>query len=167
MLHYSIFKFETRTQRFFNSPFNFLLNTKKIKTYYKKRGIDNPIALIEKVTTSEENSISEVLSGIQMGGLLVMIEFGVFNYIQGALNVNLFGVIAKNAYYLIGFIALLLIPAGIFNYYTLFKNDKYLIFFKEFKQMKVQDTKKYAFISLMAVVSIVLFCISSFVFLTR
>lgn len=51
------------------------------------------------------------------------------------------------------------------NYFLLFKQKKYLIYFKEFEKMTNGEMKKWARISFIVCIGILLFFIGSFVFM--
>lgn len=119
--------------------------------------------MVESLNNPQDGK-SITFAGIQMGGILVLAEYSIFNFIQAILGKMLIQYIWEdglNKYIFI--IGLLVIPAVI-NYYLLWKNDKYLTYFKEFEKKSRTEKRKWAWISLSAMVGILfLLIISSWV----
>jgi preprotein translocase subunit SecE len=65
------------------------------------------------------------------------------------------------------FLMVCLIPSIGLNYFLLWKNDKYLTYFKEFEQESKEVKRKWAWISFGVVVGIILLLIVSFWIMTE
>lgn len=149
-------------------PFNYILRIPFIVKMYEKKGILNPAKQVDDIVfRNKETGWLSIWSGIQMGGMLVLLQYSIFNLIQAILGQSLIQYIWENSlnkwFFLIG---LLVIPA-IINYYLLWKDDKYLIYFKEFEQEPKEAKEKWAWISFGVVVGIILILIASFWIMTE
>ncbi len=167
-VHYNIFLFECSTTLFVRKIFSILFypikKNKYLKIELKKRGhsfseLDNTII---NVLNDPIYGKSITIAGIQMGGMLVMIEYSIFNLIQAILGNSLIQYIwedSKNKW--LFSIGLLVIPA-IINYFLLWKDDKYLTHFKEFEKESKEVKRKWAWISFTIVLGIILILIASY-----
>lgn len=157
-LHYSIFMFNKYTQlNIFGLPFFLLLKNKYIKRIYQRKGIKNPEVIIKKSLTDPEQSTIIWIADISMCILFILMILSFVNIISSFLGIILFTRINR-----IMFVLINILPALIINYYLLWKEDKYLIVFKEFdKEPKNIKRKKYI-ISFLIVIGIIILLIFSF-----
>ena len=157
-LHYSIFMFNKYTQlNIFGLPFFLLLKNKYIKRIYQRKGIKNPEVIIKKSLTDPEQSTIIWIADISMCILFILMILSFVNIISSFLGIILFTRINR-----IMFVLINILPALIINYYLLWKEDKYLIVFKEFdKEPKNIKRKKYI-ISFLIVRGIIILLIFSF-----
>ena len=157
-LHYSIFMFNKYTQlNIFGLPFFLLLKNKYIKRIYQRKGIKNPEVIIKKSLTDPEQSTIIWIAEISMCILFILMILSFVNIISSFLGIILFTRINR-----IMFVLINILPALIINYYLLWKEDKYLIVFKEFdKEPKNIKRKKYI-ISFLIVIGIIILLIFSF-----
>jgi len=172
IIHYSIFKFERNTSYFINLPirwlFGLFFEISFIKKGLKKRDSSKGeiFDVSEKVVNDSISGINIIISGIQMGGILVFIEYSIFNFVQGYIGMSLIQHVWENDNYKILAILALLVLPGIFNYLVLFRRNKYLKYFKEFEDWDKQENKKYGWLSFGFIIGVILLLISSFYFLT-
>lgn len=157
-LHYSIFMFNKYTQlNIFGLPFFLLLKNKYIKRIYQRKGIKNPEVIIKKSLTDPKQSTIIWIADISMCILFILMILSFVNIISSFLGIILFTRINR-----IMFVLINILPALIINYYLLWKEDKYLIVFKEFdKEPKNIKRKKYI-ISFLIVIGIIILLIFSF-----
>lgn len=172
-IHYYIFLFECNATYFFRKLLNTLFypisRNKYLKDGLEKRG--SSFKEIDKTAIKFLNDPrygkSITIAGIQMGGILVLLQYSIFNLIQAILGKSLIQYIWEDSLnkwiFLIG---LLVIPA-IINYFLLWKDDKYLTYFKEFEKEPKAVKRKWAWISFGVVVGIILLLIASFWIMTE
>ncbi len=165
VIHFSIFSLLICSQRIFNYPLVKLLEIKSIKNFYARRGVKNPAGMVNDVTTNDEYSINILGANIQMGGILVMLEYSIFNIFQAVSGLNLLAIISEQKLSLILFAVLLIFPPGFFNYYTLFKNEKYLNYFAEIRQLAPLQVRKLHLFSLCFIVLTIGILSGSFILL--
>ena len=106
--------------------------------------------------------MNSVWAGIQMGGLLVIIEYAFFNLYQAIVGQSYIQFIWIEPLYRYLFCIALIIVPGFINYYVLFKHDRYLIYFKEFRKLSKSKSLKYKYLSVGFVLFIILFLVCSF-----
>lgn len=146
-------------------PFRFFFNISFIKKVYAKRGIHNPNEMLDNIVLkNEKTGLYSIWAGIQMGGLLILIEYGLFNMLQAVLEKSLIQYVLEpgSPYKWIFIIGLLIIP-WIINNQLLWKNDKYLKYFAEYDGESKPVRRKWAGISIAIIVGILGFFILSFV----
>lgn len=158
LIHFSLFRWERYASRLFNYPVRRLLRNEKVKEQYAKRGVSNPEKLVVNAVNDPEIGINSILAGGQMYILICLIGLGVlfiYTAIVGHyIKIELLHVLA------------ILIPSFAINYFALFKGDRYLKYFQQFDRMPKADKMKYGWISFLVVLSIWLFAIGSFIFMT-
>ena len=161
-VHYTIYEWERYTQKIFNYPFVKLVSLTPIKKLYAKRGVQDPAREIINATISGKKNPSIIIAGIQMGGLIVMIEYSLFNFLQAYLKTSLIQYVFENTLILIVWLLILLLVAGLFNYFVLFKGDKYLDYYKRFNKLDKKAKKKNRWISTFIIFGIIGMLILSF-----
>jgi hypothetical protein len=166
LMHYSIYRWFNTLFRLINyiNPIIYFYKIPGIKRFYAKRGIGNMKTLTEDIAGNPKIGINSINAGGVVGGLLVLLTFGIFNCSQIFFSISLGDIALKNSANEILFIAFLLAPSLLFNYFTLFKENKYLKYFKEFDEMDASEKTKYYWISLFVFLLILLFFIFSFRF---
>ena len=167
MVYYFLNKWEVVTQNIFNYPILLLLRNKKIKKLYAKRGVQNPEEVVKNAVNNPKTGASSIIAGIHMGGLLAMLEYSIFNFIQIIIGKSLVQYFFKDAVSVVLFIITFLVPAGIINYFLLYREDKYLKYFKKFDKTFKGNTAKYGWRSFFIVLSFYLLIILSFVVLVK
>ena len=65
------------------------------------------------------------------------------------------------------YLVLIGVPAVLLNYFVLWKEDKYLTYFKEFEKEPKEVKRKWAWFSFAAIVGVILILITSFWILTE
>jgi len=154
-------------QNMFSYPIMFLLKNDKVKKQYAKRGVSNPEAVVKDALNNPRTGTNSIMAGIHMGGLLVMLEYSIFNIIQVIVGKSLIQYFFKDATSVILFLIVFLVPAGIVNYFLLFKEDKYLRYFKKFDKAFKGKSSKYGWLSFLIVLSFLLLIVLSFVVLVK
>lgn len=154
-------------QNVFNYPILFLLRNDKIRKQYAKRGVQDPEAAVKYALNNPKTGTNSIIAGIHMGGLLVMFEYSIFNIIQVIVGKYLIQYFFKDAISVILFLIVFLVPAGIINYFLLFKDDKYLGYFKKFDKSFKGKGSKYGWLSFFIVLSFFLLIVLSFVILVK
>ena len=138
------------------NPVLLLYKLKYSKKRFAEIGVDNPVKKLNKSFKKFDTGISSFRAGGLMILLMILFCLGIgFIYI-GLLRIRYFN---SNIIIFILPITLLL------NYFLLFRHNKYLRYFKEFEKMDGVEKKKWAWISLMVILSFFIFSIFSFVFM--
>jgi len=168
MIHYFIFIWQNNIFLLIDyiNPITWLLKINSIQNFYKKNGIDNINEFINKTTfENKEYGISIISAGIHMGGLLVLMEYSIFNFIQVINDSSLIQYVWEDKVHSIIFITALLVPPGLINYFMLFRKDKYLGYFKKFDKMPKHKKRAYGWKAFFAVLSFWMLFIGSLVLL--
>ena len=163
LVYYNLFRLEKLTQKFFSYPVMLFLNNERIKNAYTKRGVLDADKIVNNALNNPETGVNSVLASIHMGGLLVIFEYGIFNFIQVLLGKSLIQHVWTDKIYIIVFLILLLVPSGLINYFTIFKKERYLKYFKEFDKMSKEEKRIYGRKCFLIILSFWLFFIGSFV----
>lgn len=126
------------------------------KRRFAEKGINDPVEELNKSFKKKDTGISSFRAGGLMILLIVLFCFGIgFIYI-GLLRINRFN----------SQIFILVLPITLlFNYFLLFRNNKYLGYFKEFEKMDKKDKMKWSWISFLVIIGFFFFVIGSFVFM--
>ena len=93
-------------------------------------------------------------AGAFMGILIMNLDWSIFNICQLFFQASLGDWIFKNSTNGILFLIIISIPAFIFNYFILFKNNRYSEYFEEFDKMVLGERRKYTWISVAIVLLI-------------
>src|SRR5690606_31242817 len=109
------------TQDIFNYPVLLLMRNDKVKKMYAKRGVEDPEESVKQAVNDSEFGANSVIAGIHMGVLLVMLELSLFNIIQVIAGKFLIQCFFKDAISIFIFLIVFLVPAGVVNYFSLFK----------------------------------------------
>lgn len=165
LVHYFLFTFQNIIYDVLvcMSPFHWVYKFEVFNRRYNKIKYTNVKTFLVK---NSINGINVINAGIQMGILFMLLEYSVFNIIQAIFKIPLLQFIWNIEFYKFVFIAILFFPQGIFNYFVLFKNKRYLNYFHEFELMTVQNRKKYGWISFIFILLIFFVVFLSFVFLS-
>jgi hypothetical protein len=157
-LHYNVFVFNKFTQIYvFGLPVFFLLKNKFVKRFYLRKGIKNPESIIRKSLIDPQNSTIISLSDGFMGILFILMLFTSLNFISALFHIILLTKLSK-----IFLVSICVIPSMGLNYYLLWKDNKYLILFKQFDKEPIGLKRKWAWISFGIIVSIILMLVLSF-----
>ena len=166
-IYYSIFLFECNASFFFRGIFKFISPFRRIKFFRQAleiRGssfeeIDKAVI---KVLNNPEYGKSSMIAGKQMGGLLIVVEYSLLNFLEAITGKDLVPIVSESPTHFLIFILGLMGIQGVINYYLLWKDDKYLTYFKKFNK-ESQDVKRtWGWISLGVIVGLILLFIFSF-----
>jgi len=124
-----------------------------MKARFLKGGITDPVAHVNKTN----KQASEVWSWTWMFGLVFIIIFSIANLYSATIKKY-----DLQLYHFIFFGILSII----INHLLLFRHNKYKKYFKEFDKMEKAERRKWAWLSLLIVVAIVIFFFGSFSILT-
>lgn len=167
MVYYFLNRWEVMTQNLFNYPIQLLLRNDTVKKLYAKRGVENPEDVVKDAVNNSKTGTNSIIAGIHMGGLLVMLEYSIFNFIQALLGKSLVQYFFNDVISFVFFLITFLLPAGIVNYFLLYKKNKYLKYFKKFDQAIKNNTRKYGWRSFFIVLFFYILVVFSFVVLVR
>lgn len=167
MVYYFLNKWEVMTQNVFNYPILRLLRNDTVKKLYAKRGVENPEDVVKDAVNNSKTGTNSIIAGIHMGALLVMLEYSFFNFTQALIGQFLVQYFFKDVISFLLFLITFLLPAGISNYFLLYRKDQYLKYFKEFDKAFKNNSRKYAWRSFFIVSSFYLLVVLSFVVLVR
>jgi hypothetical protein len=162
LLFYMLYKLDLNLHLLFNhiNPFRLIYKIKIIAKFYQKRGISDMGALIDNNFSNKSYGISITRAGGVLAVPIILVEYGVFNFIQLLLNKPLIKYVFENVYYLIPFLIVLITPAGIILDFTVYKNDRYLKYFQKFEKENYDQSMKYRLL----VVSVFIFSFLFFIF---
>ncbi|WP_447767065.1 hypothetical protein [Sphingobacterium faecium] len=166
MVHYYLFVWQEKFYKLVDyiNPFTYLFKIKSVKNFYSKHGIDDMNKFVDqKVFNAKDHGINIVFAGINLSGLIVLFEYGVFNIIQISMGKYLIQYIWENHVNQITFIVILLAVPSVLNYYLVFKEEKYLKYFAVFDRLDDDKRFKYGlfcgiFILLVWTFFVVTFC---------
>jgi len=163
-VYYHLYKWEVFTQRFFSYPFMLLLRNEKVRKIYKQKGVIDPEGEVRNATNNPQSGVNSIISGVHMGGLLVMLQFSIFiQILHGNYLVQYFfeyGVLSML------YIFLFLVPPGLFNHFVLFRKDRYLLYFRKFDSLSKRESRIYGWVCFMIISFIYILTILSFYSLT-
>ncbi len=169
-VHYTTFNLYKHSYKIasYLDPFKLFYKIPAIKKFYAKGGINDMNKFTDEIINDKSSGINSILAGAQTGGLLVFLEYGLFNILQAILGKSLIQYVwgPDNPYKCIFLIGLLIIP-WIINNQLLWKNDKYLKYFEEFDKEPKQIRRKWAWISVGIILGILAFFILSFVIASK
>ncbi len=160
IVHYFVYRLDYKFHLLFNkiNPVYYFYKLPFAKRHFEKMGID-PVMEANKAFKHPDFGISSIRAGGFMYILIFLLCLGVANLLSGitqqSLNLRL--------YHFIIFIVISII----LNQILLFRNKKYLIYFKEFDVMPKELKKLWAWISLGVILFFFFFAISSFVFMNH
>jgi hypothetical protein len=145
------------------SPFYWINRIPFVRRYHLSRGIADANVFISEVLNNPEFGTNSIWAGIHAGGLLVLLEFGIFNFIQLFVGQPLIRYVwDSGTSYRVLFLAALCIPPGVLNYFVLFKDDRYLAYFKKFETESPAEKRKHTWLAALTILAIWAFCIGSF-----
>lgn len=141
------------------NPFYWINKIPLVKKSFAKRGVD-----LEKSVNDAFKNPKYGLSTLRSWGFLLLL---VFFFCAGV--GNLYFVLMHeqpNKYY--PFILIFYVTiAAILNHFLVFKQDKYLIYFKKFDNKPKSEKQKWAWITFATTIGIILFLIGSFYLLSH
>lgn len=148
ILHYCICKFHYKSHLLFNkiNPLWFLVRLPVIKTRHEQLGV-NFKKEFDQAWSNETNGLSVTAAGGVLLGILSIFVFGFNDGIYHIMNLNTnLSAINYIAFFGISFVTC---------YWFVFKEDKYLLYFKEFKKWTRSENRKYGWISFIFIVSVI------------
>lgn len=163
-VHYSIFiwlKFALKISNYVN-PIEWILRIPLVRNFYRRHGVDDFSGCVDRhVMNDEEKGINIVWAGSNMGVLIGLTIMSAFNVVQGMSGKPLFQTIWSHEPYALMYIGLIVTAAGVFNYLTLFRGDKYLVYFHKFEVLERNiRIKNHCFSALVIVLIFVFFAFS-------
>jgi len=154
ILHYSIYKTHYNLHLFANkiNPFNLIHKLPFQKRRYEELGIDINKE-INRAFADKDSGLSVMVAGGVLFGVIFFFLFAITNFLINAIN----DAASLSAGYFITFGLVSLIACYLF----VFKKDKYLVYFKEFESWTKSESRKYAWISFIFIVAVlIMFCVS-------
>jgi len=145
MVHYYLFIWQSWLYKVldFVNPFSHFFKIPMIRRFYANNGVDNMNEYTErKIFTSTNQGLNMLWAGINLGGLIVAFEYALFNIIQHYLGESKINIIWENGFYIISFIATMLVIPTLINYFLIFKDGRYKTYFKQFEKMDRSDKLK-------------------------
>ncbi len=162
-LHYNVYRFHLFvSDKIIGLPFDLLLNNKHIVKLYKKRGVENPADLVRKATTRPDIGPVNWKTDGTMILFIASLFFSFLNFITAIAGYMIWA----NWSFLV-YLILIGVPSVLINYFALWKDDKYLAYYKEFDKEPKQERLKWAWISFITVILILLLLIFSFWIMTN
>lgn len=154
ILHFCVFKVNHKFYLLYDKidPFNFIHKLPFQKKRYEKLGI-NPIKKFNNIFENKTYGFSVTVAGGLLLGILFLFFWGVVNFLIGAPE----GFISLTTPHML--ISIFLSVS--FSYLFVFKQDKYLIYFKKFELWPKSAKVKYSLISFGFIVAVFCFLILS------
>jgi hypothetical protein len=145
ILHYCIYRAHYNLHLLANkiNPLNLIHELPFQKRRYEKLGIDIHKE-IDKAFSDKSNGLSIMVAGGALFGLIFFLLFAITKILMNAID----NVTVLSARYFITFGVLSLIICYLF----VFKEDKYLVYFKDFESWTKGESQKYSRISFIVVV---------------
>lgn len=157
-LHYNVYKFNCFTQVYvFGLPITLLLRNKYIIKQYEKRGVKNPSEIVRRTTTRPDIGAVNWGTDTYMVLFIALLFFSLLNFITA-----IAGYMIWADWSFLIYLILIGVPSVLINYFALWKDDKYLAYYKEFEKESKQNKFKWAWISLVVVLCIFFLFIASF-----
>lgn len=142
---------------FLSYPFLKLLRTSTVRNLYKKRGVSDPDLIVKDAILNPTYGTNSIASGGTMGILLVFICASFFYIYTGMFETR----INTNPLQILVY-GLIIIPI---NYYSLFKENRYLNYFEEFSNLPKEKRNQYSWICFGFILVVLSFLIGSFIFM--
>ncbi len=167
IVYFGIYQFDISLRYLigFLNPFNFINKIKGVQRYHSTYGVNDLNKFRNRIFNSKKSGISSIRSSAIIGGLLVLFEYGLFNFIQGITKKALIANVWEDSSHFFIYLIVLLIPVVLINNYLLFKNDKYLNYFEQFEKEGKRKKSSYYFLSIITVLLFVSFFFLSFLLL--
>lgn len=168
MVHYYLFVWQVALYKLLDyvNPFTYLFKIERVKKFYSKHGINDMNKFTDqKIFNAPEQGLNIIWAGINLSGLIIIFEYGLFNITQSFLGRYLIQYIWENNVYKISFVTILLIIPVTLNYLLVFREEKYLSYFNKFKKMCRQKKNRYGWLCGIFILLIWMFFILSFFFL--
>lgn len=156
IFHYSLYRWEIYAGNIITYPIREILRNESVKKRYAERGVENPEKIVFNTLNDPDNGVRVILAGAFTIALIFLLLFSGFNIIIGllALKVDL----------KLNYLFLMLGGSILINYLLLFRNNRYMSYFKEFKKMPKIQKNKYGWLSFLAVLFILALTIVSFLY---
>lgn len=149
MIHYYLFIWQVTLYKLLDyvNPFTYLFMIPKIKKFYSKHGVSDMNKFTDqRIFNAPTQGLNLIWAGINLSGLIIIFEYGLFNIIQSCLGRNLIQYIWENGICKFLFVAVLLIIPAVLNYLLVFKEERYLSYFSRFEKMDDHKKTKYGWL---------------------
>ncbi len=157
LVHYNVFIWRNKMSNFLLYPFLRILRTSIVRNLYNKRGVSEPDLIVKDAILNPVNGSNSIRSGGTMGMLLLLICASFFLIYTGIFETE----INTNPIQILVY-SLIIIPL---NYYSLFKERRYLKYFDEFSNLTKAKKSSYSMICFGFILFVILFFIGSFIFM--
>ena len=149
ILHYCIYRAHYNLHLLANkiNPFNLIHKLPFQKKRYEKLGIDIQKE-IDKAFGNTSYGLSIMVAGILTASILCFLFLAITNILIKTLSINT--VLSARYFIVFGMLSFII------YYLFVFKDDKYLLYFKDFERWTKNENRKYAWISFAFVVSVFL-----------
>ena len=147
LLHYVIYIWQKKAHRIMDSinPFTWIGKLTIIQDFYKKRGIKDINKFTnELIQGDEKGGIGIGLAGGALTVSIMLIEISILHLTIGLTGYLINPYTWENEFYPLFFVASLILPAALINHYLVFRKDRYLIYFKEFKKISKAKIRIYS-----------------------
>jgi len=154
MIHYILYRWIVNVNNFLDYllPFYWINKIPAVKKHRSKNGISDTNIFFRKMINNPKNGASIMWAGVNIGGIIVLFEISIYFLIDAFTGYNI--LIKENfeklQFVIPIFIISIVIPYSV-NYLLLFKNNKYLNYFKEFDQLSTKKRIAWGFITLFVV----------------
>jgi hypothetical protein len=164
MIYYNVYLVDVKMSWLFNfiNPVFWFNRIPIIKRYYAKHGVDDMNNFANRILNNPKSGISSIWSGSFMGILLGLIEIGLLNIIETIIGRSVVKDVTDSSFHFIVFFVILMVPIILINNYLLFRKDKFLNYFEEFKMMSNEKKSAYGWLTFFVIILIFSFLVGSF-----
>ncbi len=167
IVYYGIYVFDVflRNLLGYLNPFILINRIKGVKQFHSDQGVTDINKFKNIIFNNPRTGISSVRSGAIIGGVLVLVEYGLFNIFQAISGNDLVVDLWENSTNFSVYLIIFVLPVVFINNLLLFKNDKYLNYFNKFEKLEAGKKRNYILVSLMSLCLIISFFFLSFLLL--
>jgi hypothetical protein len=150
-IHYCLFLIQAKGHLLFNyiNPGNLLFKIPYIKKRMKdKEGIEDPIKFIDSLYIDEKEGLLGLVSA--GGGLIGVLGIAMVSFaILIVKLVTNHSTLDKMYFFILGFVSFIVC------YFTVFKNDKYLKYFQEFKSWSKNEKRYNIILTIFLIIAVI------------
>jgi integral membrane sensor domain MASE1 len=164
IIYFNVYRFDLKCTDLLNylNPFIILNKMANVKKHHAKYGVVDMNIFAKRLLNNPKSGISSIWAGSFMGSLLVSVGIGLINIIETIIGRSVIQDVTYSVFNSAIFLFVLMIPTIIINRYFLFKDDKFLNYFREFELMPKERKIFYSWITFFVIMFIFTFLVLSF-----
>jgi len=145
------------------NPFWYVSKIPSVKRFYQNRGTDDIQKQTKDAFNNPKSGINSIHSVGLAGGLIIFFTIGILDYCK--LTPLIIDWTFRSDANIILTLSILILPPIIINYLTLFRNNIYLDYFKEFNTWSIKQRRNYLWLGASTILFISVFFIVSIKFM--